>query len=93
MSCPYDWLQQYVIHAIAIFFFDVRFMRKIVSDYQTLFPIITPEGTKWWYKGSKLDRDNDQPAVIGTDGSQYWFKDGMPHRDGDQPALIHVYRT
>lgn len=34
------------------------------------------DGTKRWYRGTKLHRDNDLPAVEHPSGAKKWYKDG-----------------
>ena len=45
--------------------------------------------SKIWYKGDKVHRDDDLPAIISSDGIRAWYKDGKVHRDNDLPALTN----
>jgi hypothetical protein len=33
-------------------------------------------GNKYWFKNSKLHRENDKPAIIYNDGRLCWYIDG-----------------
>ena len=46
-------------------------------------------GTKRWYKGDKLHRD-DGPAIEYANGDKEWYKDGKCHRDNG-PAIERAY--
>lgn len=49
--------------------------------------VVSPNGTKKWYKNGKLDRDGDKPAIEFANGSKHYYKDGKRHREGDKPAI------
>jgi hypothetical protein len=70
--------------------------------FSTLPSRITPDGYMFWYKGSKLHREDDLPAMVRLDMTSYqknpeskvtiaelgWYQDGQLHRDGDKPAYV-----
>lgn len=61
------------------------FKRKPVSS-----TIIKKDGTREWYFGTKLHRDNDLPAIEFLNGDKAWFQHGELHRDNDKPAIERV---
>ena len=34
-------------------------------------------GNKYWYKNSKVHRENDKPAIIHRNGNMFWYIDGI----------------
>lgn len=43
--------------------------------------------TEYW-RGNKIHRDGDLPAVL-INGVKIWYKNGLIHRDGELPAKIY----
>ena len=52
---------------------------------------IDAHGTKHWYLGNKLHRE-DGPAVEYPDGKKYWYLDDKWHRE-DGPAIEYADGT
>lgn len=49
-----------------------------------------PDGRKEWRNSDgKLNRGNDEPAIIGADGTKIWYRNGARHRVGG-PAVMHA---
>ena len=54
---------------------------------------VLSDGSKAWYKGGKLHREGDLPAVERADGSKYWYVDDKLHREGGLPAVEYANGT
>jgi hypothetical protein len=44
-------------------------------------------GDHEWYKGTKLHRDGNLPAIVTINGDKYWYVNGKLHRLSSLPAI------
>ncbi|ANB50191.1 hypothetical protein [Powai lake megavirus] len=63
---------------------------KTVFDYNPVddtYYVITTTGTKIWYKGNLIHRD-ELPAMICENGTQKWYQYGEYSRPNDLPCIV-----